>query len=80
MEKTNQVICFLIYINGKWDEEECRLVFGQDRGKEIWNDWCEWTNFHETIGAIPYFFLDLSLEEQNLLVDTAVKYNGERTE
>lgn len=80
--KHNNVCTFIIYMCNKWSEEECKKVFENSNcnWQHFWKKWCELHNNHGAVGAIPYFFLELSYEYQDLLLIRAVQCYDGRTE
>lgn len=74
MEK-NDVCSFLIYMCNKWGKEECEKVFDGSScdWKHFWHKWCGFYDIHGPVGAIPYFFLELNYEYQDMLVKRATE-------
>ena len=80
--KKNDVCSFMIYMANKWSKEECEKVFdgsGCD-WQHFWNKRCRIYDTHGAMGAIPYFFLELSYEYQDLLVKRATECYNRRSE
>lgn len=78
--KKNDVCSFMIYMANKWSKEECEKVFEGYDYNHFWNKWCRIYKTHGAMGAIPYFFLELSYEYQDLLVKRSTECYDRRIE
>jgi len=66
------VLCFFMYMWNRWNEEECRLLFGGN----YMHFWSKWRNHNgrSGAGAAECFFAELDLGNQRLLVDRACEW------
>lgn len=71
----NAVSSFFYYMWNSWNEEECKLVYG-NMSRHFWEKWCQMTN-KGVFGAAERFYAELSDTYRELLAGRAVGlYDG----
>lgn len=73
--KRNDVASLFYYMLNTWSEEECKIAFAQSNcgWRHIWDKWRTYCHINGRFGAIEEFFVNLSEENQDLLVERALE-------
>ncbi len=70
------VSCFFVYMWNRWNEEECRQVFGWNY-QHFWGKWCYHASRFSS-GAAECFYAELDMGNQQLLVERALQCYDEK--
>lgn len=57
--------------NGGWNRDSARIIFGNDKGGELFGRWAHYTKYMVVDAANTKFFDSLTTEEQEILCEYA---------
>lgn len=77
MDKSSTLDCYLFYMWNKWNEDECKDIFGNGIGANIWRKWQTRAHQCGLTAAPAQLYADLSGSNRKLIVERAVKYYNE---
>ena len=74
-KRVNQVTSFMLYINNRWNEQEARLVFGDDLGKHIFYKYL----YCRMEFDVLYWYSELDNVCRRKLVERAIEFYGKES-
>ena len=77
MDKSSTLDCYLYFMWNRWNEEECKGIFGDGMGEKIWSKWEARARQCGLTAAPAQLYADLSGSNRKLIVKHAVKYYNE---